>query len=814
MWTCDENVHESKREAFDTKAQRAAEISNISGTINVLKCDATTHTDDIDAAAALRNEISSKDRLMLRRMRKYRLYPTDEQRKQLLQFMGTCCYTYNLAVAHFRATNVSKATTLRDLYVTELSKKERVCSEGIGPPPKWVYETPKTFRFNSLRKFETNVKSAFSNKANGNISNFQIQFKEDGKSRAMLSITKTKNISLQCDPGLEISNEIQITNTNGLWYAVIPRFVRPSNYVNRGRTVALDLGVKAFMTGVDLDGNALHVGRETREHLDRYRTRIVEAQQEMALIKNFKGHRSGRQWRAFAKAKRAFNCATDKLNNFVKDMHYQTCAFLTKRYDTIILPIFSSMDMVKKSASRKHTFNSLLLGLKQYQFRKLVQAKCEIMGKSLIIAQKRHCVLIDGCQLTGCTCCVGVLNGTFHAQILADVRRLATEGDYDVKAFALSIKLPSVVLLREYSLLQFLRRDVDNFPRKMPFDVKDVLKVGRSSLIASDISEMLNHAECANGSEFVVLLDIKHDESADEVRQIPAIKVRNSRTQQLEGTRKRHRGPPPVFDGFGAVSRALAALSSMPEAIKSPPERLTTAPHGEATFQREPVYMQGRYLKFQRGLSQTPWVLDGVRMGESSVEECIGDITLPFFRGSGYKFHTAGREDVDVRMLGNGRPFILEILEIRATKSSTKDYFAGLQAGADSKKKTYCCVVWTEGALTPEAIAKLNAIQDLTVQQETPIRVLHRRTLMTRPKIIHEAKCEVLNKHYMLLRLTTSAGTYVKEFVHGDRGRTNPNVASILVRLASDGHNGHVTCGCWVTDSRYPMPIVLMNVGV
>jgi len=54
---------------------------------------------------------------------------------------------------------------------------------------------------------------------------------------------------------------------------------------------------------------------------------------------------------------------------------------------------------------------------------------------------------------------------------------------------------------------------------------------------------------------------------------------------------------------------------------------------------------------------------------------------------------------------------------------------------------------------------------------------------MDRPKIIHDAKCEVINKHYMLLRLTTSAGTYVKEFVHGDLGRTFPNVSSILVSL-------------------------------
>ena len=32
--------------------------------------------------------------------------------------------------------------------------------------------------------------------------------------------------------------------------------------------------------------------------------------------------------------------------------------------------------------------------------------------------------------------------------------------------------------------------------------------------------------------------------------------------------------------------------------------------------------------------------------------------------------------------------------------------------------------------------------------------------------------------------LTTGAGTYVKEFVHGDLGRTHPSVASLLGRAA------------------------------
>jgi tRNA pseudouridine synthase 10 len=39
---------------------------------------------------------------------------------------------------------------------------------------------------------------------------------------------------------------------------------------------------------------------------------------------------------------------------------------------------------------------------------------------------------------------------------------------------------------------------------------------------------------------------------------------------------------------------------------------------------------------------------------------------------------------------------------------------------------------------------------------------------------------EYVNSRFFILRLTTSAGTYVKEFVHGDMGRTEPNVGMLL----------------------------------
>ena len=37
----------------------------------------------------------------------------------------------------------------------------------------------------------------------------------------------------------------------------------------------------------------------------------------------------------------------------------------------------------------------------------------------------------------------------------------------------------------------------------------------------------------------------------------------------------------------------------------------------------------------------------------------------------GVKFHSAGREDMDVRMLGSGRPFVLEIVDAKVALSDT-----------------------------------------------------------------------------------------------------------------------------------------------
>ena len=93
------------------------------------------------------------------------------------------------------------------------------------------------------------------------------------------------------------------------------------------------------------------------------------------------------------------------------------------------------------------------------------------------------------------------------------------------------------------------------------------------------------------------------------------------------------------------------------------------------TLQKRSLFIYGRYNKFIRTIPQTRWPCydcNGkgcVRCGYTgkryteSVEELIAEPILEITGGTGSRFHGAGREDIDALMLGNGRPFVLEIKE-------------------------------------------------------------------------------------------------------------------------------------------------------
>ena len=67
-------------------------------------------------------------------------------------------------------------------------------------------------------------------------------------------------------------------------------------------------------------------------------------------------------------------------------------------------------------------------------------------------------------------------------------------------------------------------------------------------------------------------------------------------------------------------------------------------------------------MKLSRECSQSPWFVDGKTTRDGSVEEIIANAVKPFFEADNAQLHGSGREDIDVRMLGRGRPFVLELV--------------------------------------------------------------------------------------------------------------------------------------------------------
>ena len=96
------------------------------------------------------------------------------------------------------------------------------------------------------------------------------------------------------------------------------------------------------------------------------------------------------------------------------------------------------------------------------------------------------------------------------------------------------------------------------------------------------------------------------------------------------------------------------------------------------------LYIYGKYKKFKRDIPQTRWFCKicygkgckkcnySGKLYTTSVEEIIAEKFLEKTKGEDESFHGCGREDVDVRMLGNGRPFVLEIKNPKKRKLDFK----------------------------------------------------------------------------------------------------------------------------------------------
>lgn len=254
------------------------------------------------------------------------------------------------------------------------------------------------------------------------------------------------------------------------------------------------------------------------------------------------------------------------------------------------------------------------------------------------------------------------------------------------------------------------------------------------------------------------------------------------------------------------------------------------------------LFLYGRYRKLDRTIPQTRWPCRSCKGSgcdqcdntgqqyRASVESLVSRVPVAAFAAEESAFHGAGREDIDALMLGTGRPFVLEIKKPRWRRPRSADgdpidlerlqTLINTHAGGrvqvlelrDSEKaevarvknatpsKAYRAHVVAEQPVARDdllvAVAKISGAD---VDQRTPNRVAHRRADKIRRRRVHGVELISFGHHAesepedtktpidapgsatrFSLDISAAAGTYIKELVSSDEGRTELSFAGLL----------------------------------
>ncbi len=240
----------------------------------------------------------------------------------------------------------------------------------------------------------------------------------------------------------------------------------------------------------------------------------------------------------------------------------------------------------------------------------------------------------------------------------------------------------------------------------------------------------------------------------------------------------------------------------------------------EIELQVNSAFVYGRYRKLARDVPQTKWPCSdcgqtGMRRGApceacegtgyrygTSVEQQTAPVVREAMGGSEATFHGAGREDVDARMLGEGRPFVVEVDEPRQRSVDLDRIERAINEQADAAEvsglqdathdmvervkkldasKTYRMDVEFETAVEAAAFRDaLGALEGATVEQRTPQRVDHRRADIDRTRTVYTTEGELADERHGTVELHGEGGLYVKELISGDEGRTEPSLSGLL----------------------------------
>lgn len=305
------------------------------------------------------------------RSRKIRIYPTANQRKLYKRWFGTSRFVYNETINHINSPNKEN----------HWMGAAKVILNNL---PTWAKEVPYQIKKIAVEDAYLAYGNGFKKlKQTGQVFNLKYRSKKGNKQSCFIPKDALNNLgiyhtiagSLKMSEKLpEDFKDLRLLLENGRWFLHVPYRAKVNSIENQDRVIALDAGIRTFLTGFS-DNEVVKIGGGDFGRIERLSSHCDKLISKMSKSKSKKKY----------KLKKALNRIKWKIWDLVDELHFKSINFLLKSYDVIILPEFETSNMVEKIKRKLNSKTArALLGYSFFRFQQRLISKAGYYGKTIV----------------------------------------------------------------------------------------------------------------------------------------------------------------------------------------------------------------------------------------------------------------------------------------------------------------------------------------------------------------------------------------------------------------------------------------------
>jgi putative transposase len=303
--------------------------------------------------------------------KKIKLYLTAEQRKLVRQWEGTSRFCYNQTVALLKDGSIKSSwKSLKTALIDEL--------------PEWAKPVPYQIKSIAVRdacQATSNAKVKAKNTGTYNQVSFRRKTSPERSIYMPKSAIKPKGIYHTVLGEIRYAEEIpesvcdsRLILSNGYFYLAVSYKVTKRLSENQARIVALDPGVRTFITffAENVFGK---IGESDIGRIYRLCFWLDDAYSKLSKQKGRHKYR----------LKRAIGRMRAKIKNLVNELHHKSAKFLTDNFDIILLPKFETSQMVSRQRRKIRSKTArAMLNFSHYRFKQFLKHKALETGKAVM----------------------------------------------------------------------------------------------------------------------------------------------------------------------------------------------------------------------------------------------------------------------------------------------------------------------------------------------------------------------------------------------------------------------------------------------